>query len=67
MPCYEYSCSSCGFRADITMSLKAYETSTDPCCAVCGNDMGRVVSAVAVQFKGSGWTPKFGKRADGDK
>ena len=52
MPLYEYQCTQCGERVEIIQRL------SDPPhahCATCGGDMKKLVSAPAIQFKGSGW------------
>lgn len=52
MPLYEYQCTECGERVEIIQRL------SDPPpahCAKCNGDMKKLVSAPAIQFKGSGW------------
>jgi putative FmdB family regulatory protein len=52
MPLYEYQCTQCGERLEIIQRL------SDPPyahCPKCGGDMKKLVSAPAIQFKGSGW------------
>jgi putative FmdB family regulatory protein len=52
MPLYEYQCTQCGERLEVIQRL------SDPPyahCAKCGGDMKKLVSAPAIQFKGSGW------------
>lgn len=52
MPLYEYQCTSCSERVEIIQRL------SDPpysLCPKCGGDMKKLVSAPAIQFKGSGW------------
>ena len=52
MPLYEYQCEKCGERVDIIqrVSDKPYSH-----CPKCGGDMKKLVSAPAIQFKGSGF------------
>jgi len=52
MPLYEYQCTQCGDRVEIIQNL------SDPphtLCAKCGGEMKKLMSAPAIQFKGSGW------------
>lgn len=52
MPLYEYRCQSCGRNQEVLQKM------SDPplkVCEVCGGEMKRLVSAPAVQFKGTGW------------
>jgi len=52
MPLYEYVCTQCHRRCEIIQKVN------DPppkSCKVCGGAMKKVVSAPAIQFKGSGW------------
>ena len=52
MPLYEYQCEKCGERVEIIqrVSDKPYSH-----CPKCGGDMKKLVSAPAIQFKGSGF------------
>jgi putative FmdB family regulatory protein len=52
MPIYEYKCSKCGGVYEVIQGfsdqpLKTHET--------CGGEVHRLISAPALQFKGSGW------------
>ena len=52
MPLYEYQCVQCGQREEIIQRL------SDPPhteCGKCRGEMKRLLSAPAIQFKGSGW------------
>lgn len=52
MPLYEYECTKCGERAEIIQRM------SDPphaLCPKCGSDMKKLMSAPAIQFKGSGF------------
>jgi putative FmdB family regulatory protein len=52
MPLYEYKCKKCGHRFE-----KILKFSDKPVkkCPECGGAVEQVISAPAVQFKGSGW------------
>jgi putative FmdB family regulatory protein len=52
MPLYEYLCKKCGHRFE-----KIVKFSDKPLkkCPECGGVVEQVISAPAVQFKGSGW------------
>ena len=52
MPTYEYRCASAGHRFELFQSF-GDEGGAD--CPVCGSSSERVISAVAVHFKGSGF------------
>ena len=52
MPLYEYKCVKCGHRFEKIESVGASETKK---CPKCGAKAGRMASAPAIQFKGSGW------------
>lgn len=52
MPLYEYQCKKCGHR------FERIQRFSDPLvkkCPECGGKVEQVISAPAVQFKGSGW------------
>ena len=52
MPLYEYLCEKCGHR------FERIQKFSDPMvkkCPECGGAVEQVLSAPAVQFKGSGW------------
>jgi putative FmdB family regulatory protein len=52
MPLYEYKCASCGETFEIIQKF------SDPALEVhekCGGHVERLISASALQFKGSGW------------
>ena len=52
MPIYEYQCKKCGHRFE-----KMQRISDAPVrkCPECGGEVGQLLSAPAVQFKGTGW------------
>lgn len=52
MPTYDYRCTSAGHRFELFQSF-GDEGGAD--CPVCGSSSERVISAVAVHFKGSGF------------
>jgi putative FmdB family regulatory protein len=52
MPLREYECAACGHR------FERIEKFSDPhvkVCPQCGGEVDKLMSAPAVQFKGSGW------------
>jgi len=52
MPIYEYQCKKCGHR------FERIQRFSDPLvkkCPECGGKVEQLLSAPAVQFKGSGW------------
>lgn len=52
MPVYEYRCTSCAERTEAQQHVGDPPLSK---CPRCGGALERVVSAPALQFKGSGW------------
>lgn len=52
MPLYEYRCKSCGHQFEKIQSFSAPEEKE---CPVCQGPVEKLLSAPAVQFKGSGW------------
>lgn len=52
MPLYEYRCSKCGSVFEVIQKLT--ETPLKKCLK-CGAAVQKVISASALQFKGSGW------------
>lgn len=52
MPLYEYSCHNCGEKFEVMQKF------SDPPVKIheaCGGEVERLLSAPALQFKGSGW------------
>ncbi|HEV7919824.1 MAG TPA: FmdB family zinc ribbon protein [Thermoanaerobaculia bacterium] len=52
MPLYEYQCTQCKERSEVLQNL------SDPPhthCSKCGGEMKKLLSAPAIQFKGSGF------------
>ncbi len=62
MPLYEYRCKSCGHQFEKIQSFSAPDEKE---CPVCHGPVERLLSAPAVQFKGSGWyaTDYAGKKS----
>ena len=50
MPIYEFECPVCKIRVEVDKSI---HEERQPIC--CGQNMSRVYSSVAIQFKGTGW------------
>lgn len=51
MPLYEYQCAKCG-RFEI---IQKFSDSPLSVCPTCGQDVQKLLSAPAIQFKGTGW------------
>lgn len=62
MPLYEYECPSCHHRFE---KIESYSAPEKQKCPKCGKTASRVLTAPAIQFKGSGWyvTDYGGKKA----
>lgn len=52
MPNYEYLCKDCGHRFE---QIRKFSDKQLRKCPKCGGVIEQVISAPAVQFKGSGW------------
>jgi putative FmdB family regulatory protein len=52
LPLYEYQCEQCGSRIEKIQKFSDPPLAT---CERCGGDLTRLLSAPAIQFKGSGW------------
>ena len=52
MPLYEYECKKCGHRFE---KIQLYSARMVKKCPECGGQVEQMISAPAVQFKGSGW------------
>ena len=65
MPLYEYECKKCGHRFE---KIQKFSDRMVKKCPVCGGKVEQMISAPAVQFKGSGWyvTDYAKKPASGD-
>jgi len=63
MPLYEYECKKCGHR------FERIQRFSDPMvkkCPECGGKVEQMISAPAVQFKGSGWyVTDYAKKTSG--
>lgn len=66
MPIYEYECRKC--KAHIEVFQKVSDKPPTK-CRKCGGRLEKLVSAPAIQFKGSGWyvTDYAGKATKGEK
>ena len=52
MPIYEYQCKKCGHRFE---KIQKFSDKLIRKCPDCGGPVEQLLSAPAVQFKGSGW------------
>src|SRR5947208_5840652 len=52
MPLYEYQCQKCGHRFE---RIQLFSDKMVKKCPECGGQVEQMISAPAVQFKGSGW------------
>jgi putative FmdB family regulatory protein len=52
MPLYEYECVACHERVEI---IQKHSDPPHSVCPKCGSDMRKLISAPAIQFKGSGF------------
>lgn len=52
MPLYEYQCAKCGKRTEKIEKMSGPHLKK---CPHCGGKVERMVTAPAIQFKGSGW------------
>jgi len=52
MPLYEYECTKCGHRFE---KIQKFSDKLIRTCPECGGRVEQVLTAPAVQFKGSGW------------
>jgi putative FmdB family regulatory protein len=52
MPLYEYQCKKCGHRFE---KIQKFSDKMVKKCPDCGGPVEQMISAPAVQFKGSGW------------
>ena len=52
MPLYEYQCKKCGHRFE---RIQKFSDKPIKKCPECGGPVEQIISAPAVQFKGSGW------------
>ena len=52
MPIYEYECQKCQARQEV---YQKHNDKPPRKCSKCGGKLERMISAPAIQFKGSGW------------
>ena len=52
MPIYEYECQKCKERTEV---FQKFSDKPRTKCGTCGGRLEKVISAPAIQFKGSGW------------
>ena len=63
MPLYEYLCKKCGHRFE---RIQKFSDPHVKKCPDCGGAVEQVISAPAVQFKGSGWyVTDYAKKSSG--
>jgi len=64
LPLYEYQCRRCG-RFEI---IQKFSDSPLTACPTCGQEVQKLLSAPAIQFKGTGWyvTDYARKSSDGE-
>jgi putative FmdB family regulatory protein len=64
MPIYEYQCKKCNAHTEVMQKLADKPLTK---CRKCGGRLEKLLSAPAIQFKGSGWyvTDYAGKKGDG--
>jgi putative FmdB family regulatory protein len=61
VPLYEYQCPKCG-RFEL---IRKFSDETVTKCPTCGSDVQKLLSAPAIQFKGTGWYITDYARKDG--
>ena len=66
MPIYEYECQKCKSHTEAFQKISDKPLTK---CKKCGGRLEKMISAPAIQFKGSGWyvTDYAGKATKGDK
>jgi len=52
MPLYEYQCQECGDKMEV---VQRFDDAPYTICAACGGQLKKLISAPAIQFKGSGF------------
>jgi putative FmdB family regulatory protein len=63
MPLYEYECKKCGHRFE---KIQKFSDRMVKKCPECGGVVEQMISAPAVQFKGSGWyVTDYAKKSSG--
>jgi len=65
MPIYEYECLKNKHRFEVMQKFSDPPITT---CTVCGEPVQKILSAPAIQFKGSGWyITDYARKGDGQK
>jgi putative FmdB family regulatory protein len=63
VPLYEYECDKCADRFEVIQKVDAKPLRR---CPKCGGKVNRLISAPAIQFRGSGWyVTDYGKGTGG--
>ena len=62
MPLYEYQCTRCRKRVEKIQSFSAEPLKV---CEACGGELEKLISASAIQFKGTGWYVTDYKKSGG--
>jgi putative FmdB family regulatory protein len=62
LPLYEYECTRCHKRVEKIQSFSAEPLKV---CEFCGGALEKLISAPAIQFKGSGWYVTDYKKSGG--
>ncbi len=62
MPLYEYQCTRCHKRVEKIQSFSAEPLKV---CEFCGGELEKLISAPAIQFKGTGWYVTDYKKSGG--
>ncbi len=62
MPLYEYQCTRCHKRVEKIQSFSAEPLTV---CEACGGELEKLISAPAIQFKGTGWYVTDYKKSGG--
>ncbi len=63
LPLYEYQCKKCH---SLTERIQKFSDSPLTVCPHCGGELEQVLSAPAIQFKGSGWyVSDYAKKSSG--
>ncbi len=52
MPLYEYECTKCGHRFEV---IRKFSDPHEKKCPICKGAVRKLLSAPAIQFKGTGW------------
>ena len=64
MPLYEYECNACGDRFE---RIQLFSDPLEKKCPACGGSVRKLLSAPAIQFKGTGWyVTDYAKKGTGD-